>query len=167
MSRHKRKSGSSHKGYTEPQRKPQILTGLQYNKSVTFQVMNAPAIYNIAKERPHMAIIVDVRASQLTKDQPDFEVELILQCRGQSSNPPAGEEPTTFFETSLTYAGIFTLVNSTPESLEPQLLVDAPHILFPGARHVLSTLSREAGFLPVIIQKIDFAKLWQERKVTV
>ncbi|WP_248845873.1 protein-export chaperone SecB [Acetobacter senegalensis] len=146
---------------------PTILMGIQYSKTVTFQTVNAPAVYMRAQERPHIAIAVDVRAHQLGENQPNFEVELVLQCRGQTAAGNNGEQPTPLFEASLTYAGLFTLQNSTAETFEPLLLIEAPRLLFPGARHVLATLSREAGFLPVVIQQIDFAQLWRNRRAEV
>ncbi|GAN64417.1 protein translocase subunit SecB [Acetobacter indonesiensis NRIC 0313] len=142
---------------------PGLLMGIQYSKNVTFQVLNAPAVYTRVQDRPHVAIAVDVSAHQLGENQPTFEVELILRCQGQT-NSTNGEKPVALFEANLVYAGIFTLQNSTSETFEPLLLVEAPRLLFPGARHMLATLSREAGFLPVLVQQIDFADLWRSRR---
>ncbi|MGO2959044.1 MAG: protein-export chaperone SecB [Acetobacter sp.] len=151
-------------GSTNTPSTPSMLVGIQYSKAVMFQVYNAPAVYTRTQERPHTAIVVDVKANQLAENQPSFEVELILRCQGQN-NPMSSEEKTVvLFEASLTYAGIFTLQNSTPETLEPLLLIEAPRLLFPAARNLITTLSREAGFLPIVIQQIDFAELWRSRR---
>ncbi|GAN69534.1 protein-export chaperone SecB [Acetobacter orleanensis] len=144
--------------------KPGVLMGIQYVKAVTFQVVGAPTVYALAHERPQVAIKVDVRANQIGENAPNFEVELIMQCQGQTAPGQNGEAPARLFEAALTYAGIFTLNHSTAETFEPLLLVEAPRLLFPGARNLLVTLSREAGFLPVVVQQIDFAELWRNRR---
>ncbi|KXV01764.1 protein-export chaperone SecB [Acetobacter cerevisiae] len=144
--------------------KPSVLMGIQYVKAVTFQVIGAPTVYALAQERPQIAIMVDVRANQIGENMPNFEVELVMHCQGQTAPGPNGEEPVRLFETKMTYAGIFTLNHSTAETFEPLLLIEAPRLLFPGARNLLVTLSREAGFLPIVVQQIDFAELWRNRR---
>lgn len=82
---------------------PGLLMGIQYSKNVTFQVLNAPAVYTRVQDRPHVAIAVDVSAHQLGENQPTFEVELILRCQGQT-NSTNGEKPVALFEANLVYA---------------------------------------------------------------
>nr|WP_298796643.1 protein-export chaperone SecB [uncultured Acetobacter sp.] len=144
--------------------KANVLMGIQYVKTVTFQVIGAPTVYTRVQERPQIAIAVDVRANQIGENMPNFEVELAMRCQGLTAPGPNGEDATRLFEAQLTYAGIFTLNHSTAETFEPLLLIEAPRMLFPGARNLLATLSREAGFLPVVIQQIDFAELWRNRR---
>jgi preprotein translocase subunit SecB len=44
------------------------------------------------------------------------------------------------------------------------LLVECPRILFPFARNILSDVTRDGGFPPVLLQPIDFVALWQSRR---
>ncbi|MFT9046014.1 protein-export chaperone SecB [Acetobacter orientalis] len=143
---------------------PHMALGIHYTKSMTFQVFNAPAIFTTFEDRPNVALVVDVRANQLAANQPAFEVELAIRCQGQNTPTIAEEKAAVLFEASLVQAGIFTLQSATQETLEPLLLIEAPRLLFPAARNVLTTMSREAGFLPIIVQQIDFAALWRSRK---
>ncbi|AOW49087.1 protein-export chaperone SecB [Acetobacter ascendens] len=152
-------SGASH---TSPA--PSVLMGIQYVKSVEFQVLGAPAIYSRVTERPHLGVSVDVRAHQMGENQPNFEVELILRCQGHLPAQREGEEIVPLFDVNLIYAGIFTLQHATAETFELLLLIEAPRLLYPAARNMLGTLCREAGFLPVIMQQIDFAALWRNRR---
>lgn len=143
---------------------PSILMGIQYVKSVEFQVLGAPAIYSRVTERPHLGVSVDVRAHQMGENQPNFEVELILRCQGHLPAQREGEEIVPLFDVNLIYAGIFTLQHATAETFETLLLIEAPRLLYPAARNMLATLCREAGFLPIIMQQIDFAALWRNRR---
>jgi preprotein translocase subunit SecB len=38
--------------------------------------------------------------------------------------------------------------------------------LFPFARNILSDVTRDGGFPPVLLQPIDFVALWQSRRAT-
>ena len=64
----------------------------------------------------------------------------------------------------LTYAGLFGLRNIPAEHIQPFLLGEAPRLLFPFARNILSDITREGGFPPVLMQPIDFLALWQSRR---
>jgi preprotein translocase subunit SecB len=64
----------------------------------------------------------------------------------------------------LTYAGVFTLSGLPDNAIEPVLLVECPRILFPFARNILSDVTRDGGFPPVLLQPIDFVALWQARR---
>ena len=55
------------------------------------------------------------------------------------------------------------LPRSLLETFEPVLLVECPRILFPFARNILSDVTRDGGFPPVLLQPIDFVALWQSR----
>lgn len=143
---------------------PEMILGIHYTKTMNFQVFNAPAIFTTYRDRPNLALVVDVRANQLAPQQPAFEVELLIRCQGQNTPISPDEQSVVLFEASLTQAGIFTLRNTTQDTVEPLLLIEAPRLLFPAARNILTTMSREAGFLPIIIQQIDFAELWRSRR---
>jgi preprotein translocase subunit SecB len=50
-----------------------------------------------------------------------------------------------------------------PENLlQPVLFVDCPTILFPFVRRVLSDAIRDGGFPPLLLDPIDFAKLYAQ-----
>jgi preprotein translocase subunit SecB len=50
------------------------------------------------------------------------------------------------------------------ESLEPFLLVNCPTLLFPFLRRLVSDITREGGFPPLLLDPIDFASLFIARK---
>ena len=81
------------------------------------------------------------------------------QANGQAAAPAP-----TVFVAELTYAGVFTLTGLPDNAIEPVLLVECPRILFPFARNILSDVTRDGGFPPVLLQPIDFVALWQSRR---
>ena len=65
------------------------------------------------------------------------------------------------------YAGIFTLpdINLNDELERRKILIEAPQLLFPFARSIVSNVTRDGGFMPLIIQPIDFELLYESRKM--
>ena len=63
----------------------------------------------------------------------------------------------------LKYAGVFTL-NQEDTEKEMILLVHCPALLFPYARRIISDLTRDGGYLPLMISLIDFLKLYNEKQ---
>jgi len=158
-------SGSTLAGGASAAPRPLLLAGNQYVKSVSFQINDTPAIFSNLPATPHVALNLDVTARQLADGQPNFEVCLVMHCQSLVSAPTAeAPSPTRIFEANISYAGLFALQNATNEALEPMLLIDAPHLLFPAARNYLADLTREAGLAPTLIQQVDFRALWQQRR---
>ena len=71
------------------------------------------------------------------------------------------------FEIELVYSGVFTLpkIKLNDEEIKRKILVEAPQLLFPFARSIISNVTRDGGFMPLIIQPIDFELLYESRKI--
>jgi preprotein translocase subunit SecB len=145
-----------------------LVVNIQYVKDLSFEVPGAPQIYTQLKAQPQVSINLDVQARRVQEGQSVFEVAIVIraeahdnsaQANGQSATPPA-----TVFVAELTYAGVFTLNGLPDNAIEPVLLVECPRILFPFARNILSDVTRDGGFPPVLLQPIDFVALWQSRR---
>jgi preprotein translocase subunit SecB len=60
----------------------------------------------------------------------------------------------------LLYAGLFGIRNVPDEHLAPFLLAEAPRLLFPFARRVVSDAIRDGNFAPLLLEPIDFGALY-------
>lgn len=145
---------------------PPLVVNIQYVKDLSFEVPGAPQIFTTLKSQPAVAINLDVQARRVEEGQNVFEVSLVIKAEATDSAAPAngGAEPPTVFVAELNYAGVFTLNGLPTEAVEPVLLVECPRILFPFARNILSDVTRDGGFPPVLLQPIDFVALWQSRR---
>ena len=56
-------------------------------------------------------------------------------------------------------------LNSNNEQEKRKILIEAPQLLFPFARSIVSNVTRDGGFMPMIIQPIDFELLYKSRKI--
>lgn len=130
---------------------PRVQVVGQYIKDLSFENPAAPT--NIAV-RPQIDLGVDVQARRMDGDH--YEVELKLRLSATSENRAV-------FLLELAYAGLFLLQNVPDDVLQPILLIEAPHILFPFARRIVSDVVRDGGMPPLMIDLIDFAALYQAK----
>ena len=144
----------------QPQQpQPPIMVAIQYIKDLSFEVPNAPAIYNRLRSQPRVDLNLDVQARRVAEGGNQFEVVLAVRAEAKE-DVPGGE---TVFVAELAYGGLFN-VNVPDEQIEPVVLVECPRILFPFARAILADVSRNGAFPPVMLQPIDFYALWQTRR---
>jgi preprotein translocase subunit SecB len=68
------------------------------------------------------------------------------------------------YDMELSYAGLFQIEGMPEDALEPFLLVNCPALLFPFLRRLVSDITREGGFPPLLLDPIDFASLFIARK---
>jgi preprotein translocase subunit SecB len=146
-----------------------LVINIQYVKDLSFEVPGAPQIYTQLRSQPQVGINLDVQARRLRDDQGVFEVALVIKAEAHDTSQQGGNgqaSPTgpVVFVVELTYAGVFTLTGLPENAIEPVLLVECPRILFPFARNILSDVTRDGGFPPVLLQPIDFVALWQARR---
>jgi preprotein translocase subunit SecB len=145
-----------------------LVVNIQYVKDLSFEVPGAPAIYTQLRTQPQVNINLDVQARRLREDQGVFEVALVIKAEAHEptgqANGQAVATGAVVFVAELTYAGVFTLTGLPENAVEPVLLVECPRILFPFARNILSHVTRDGGFPPVLLQPIDFVALWQARR---
>jgi preprotein translocase subunit SecB len=134
---------------------PQLSVLAQYIKDFSFENPNAPGSLRPKESSPNITININVNANPLAPT--DFEVTLALEAKAT-----AGAE--VIFNAELLYAGIFRLQGVPQESMHPALLIECPRILFPFARHILADATRNGGFPPLMIDPVDFARLYQSRR---
>ena len=126
----------------------------QYIKDLSFEAPHTPEIYNeLQAEMPEIKVDIDVGAE--AKAENLFEV--MIKCRAE-----ARIEDKLVYLTEIEYAGLFT-INVAPEALGPVLLIECPLILFPFMRRIISDLTSDGGFAPLMLSPIDFAALYQQR----
>ena len=145
---------------------PPLMVNIQYVKDLSFEVPGAPMIYTSLKAAPRVDINLDVQVRRIQEGQNVFEVTLAIRSEAHEAagNGGSPEPGARVFLAELSYAGIFTLNGVPDNAVEPMLLVECPRILFPFARNILSDVTRDGGFPPVLLQPIDFVALWQSRR---
>jgi preprotein translocase subunit SecB len=67
------------------------------------------------------------------------------------------------FSFELVFAGVFRIQNVPPESVQPVVLIECPRLLFPFAREIIATATRNGGFPPLLLEPVDFIALFRQR----
>ncbi|HZS83106.1 MAG TPA: protein-export chaperone SecB [Stellaceae bacterium] len=134
---------------------PQLLLNAQYVKDLSFENPRAPQSLIQPKAQPEVSIEVDVKAGNLAPDV--YEVTLTISAEAKA----AGE---SVFIVELAYAGVVTVKNATQDMVTALILVETPRLLFPFARGIIATATRDGGFPPLLINPIDFAELLRRRQ---
>ena len=129
-----------------------ILVHARYIKDLSFENRNAPRILMDGSTQPDVEITVNVSAQGIDENQ--FEVALNLAARASS-----GE--TALFLVDLTYAGLVTPEGVGTDEINPLIMIEAPRLLFPFARAIISDATRDGGFMPLNIQPVDFVAVYQ------
>jgi preprotein translocase subunit SecB len=136
-----------------------LQVNAQYVKDLSFENPNAPTSLN-QKTEPKVEVNVDVRAAKVSENV--YEVTLTTAVTGYNDSD-------TLFIAELTYAGLFTFADVKDDQLQPYLLIECPRLLFPFSRAIIADVTRDGGFPPLLIQPIDFARLYlnsqQDQKV--
>ena len=140
-----------------PEAVPSVAINGQYVKDLSFENPNAPFSLTPQKEAPKIEVNLNLEARAL----PDNVYEVSIQITAKAS---ALEN--SVFVAELSYAGLFTLANIPEDQKELLLLIHCPNILFPFARRILADITRDGGFQPLMLDPIDFATLYQQRKAT-
>jgi preprotein translocase subunit SecB len=131
---------------------PNLQVMAQYIKDLSFENPGAAAEIN---QRPQIDLAVDLNAKRLENEV--FEVELKIRV-------DAKNDGRALFLLEVAYAGVFQLRN-IPDTATQQaiLLIQAPHMLFPFVRRIVSDVVRDGGMPPLMIEPIDFMALYQAR----
>ena len=133
---------------------PPITIRAQYIKDLSFEAPTAPSIFGVIQQKqPDIDVNINIDHSSL--EGGNIEVTLEFEVRCSTSDD-------LVFIMELQYSGVFT-VNVPDEHFQPVLFVECPRLLFPFARNILASVSREAGFSPLMLGPIDFVAMYQKQ----
>jgi preprotein translocase subunit SecB len=132
---------------------PQVGVISQYVKDLSFENPNAPTVYQW-QGQPQIDVSFDIGATKLNDEihEVTLKVEVSARTDGQ-----------TAFAVELLYAGLVGMRNVPEEQVQPFLLAEAPRILFPFARQIVSQTVQDGGFPPLLLEPIDFGGLYMQR----
>ena len=132
---------------------PQVGVIAQYVKDLSFENPNAPAVYQW-QGQPQMDVQFNIGSQPVGPDL--HEVVLKIDIAAKSAEGTA-------FQMELVYGGLFALRNIPEDQLQAFLLAEAPRLLFPFARRIISDATIDGGFPPLLLDPIDFAGLYMQR----
>lgn len=126
---------------------PQAATIAQYIKDLSVESPNVPQVFQW-QESPSLDVNFNMNVERVADDV--HEVVLKIEVKANSQNG-------VHFLVDLSFAGLFGLRNFPDEALAPFLLIEAPRLLFPFARQIISDSVQHMSFPPLLLEPIDFA----------
>ncbi|HSR02783.1 MAG TPA: protein-export chaperone SecB [Methylophilaceae bacterium] len=126
-----------------------------YIKDASIEVPNAPKVYT-NRTAPQVSVELANSASKL--DDSVFEVSIKVTVTAKI-------EESTAFLVEVTQAGIFGIRGLPDENMEMILAITCPNILFPYAREAVSDMVTRAGFMPILLNPINFEALYAQQKM--
>jgi preprotein translocase subunit SecB len=133
---------------------PSLTILAQYTKDLSFENPGAPRSLQARDKAPAININVNVNANPLSET--DFDVVLTL-------NAEAKDGDKVVFAAELVYGGVFRITGFPQEHMLPVLFIECPRLLFPFARQIISDVTRNGGFPPLMIDPIDFGQMFAQR----
>lgn len=129
----------------------------QFLKDFSFE---NPSILKVAidpETKPRLDVNVEVHADNISDNT--YVVDLQLRADSKYGD-------TTAIIIEIMYSGIFTVVESDKKELKKLLLIECPRLLYPFVRNMVSNISMESGYPPMILQPIDFNELFKQQEKT-
>lgn len=131
---------------------PQFSVEKIYVKDLSFEVPNAPQVFNEATQ-PQLQMNLNQRVQRLGDGVFEVVLGITLTCN-------AGEK--TAYLAEVQQAGVFGLSGFDEATLDGMLGTHCPNVLYPYARQIVSDLIQSGGFPPFLMQPINFEALYAE-----
>ena len=130
-----------------------------YIKDLSFENPNAPDVFLAGNVEPKVELNLKVQNRKLEKAEDHWEVGIHI-----TANITGGEDNKTMFIIEVEHSGIFVIKNIPEEHLPAVLAVECPMTLFPYTRQIMSQTSVDGGFMPFLMEPVNFMALYENAK---
>ncbi len=128
-----------------------------YLKDLSFESPNTPDVFFLQDQEPKVEMNLKMTNKKI--DEKHWEV-----CLEISATITDTKSDKTLMIVEVEHAAGFLLDNIPEEHIEQVLHVDCPTILFPYTRQIVSQVSVDGGFMPFLMEPINFPALYQSKK---
>ncbi|MGY6551184.1 MAG: protein-export chaperone SecB [Erythrobacter sp.] len=122
----------------------------QYVKDLSVENPNAPDAYQWT-EAPLVDVQFNIGTEAIGSEMHEVTLKITIS---------AGTEQGKLYIVELAYCGLIGIRNLPEEQAHAFLFAEAPRLLFPFARRVISDAVRDAGYAPLMMDPIDFNGLY-------
>lgn len=128
-----------------------------YLKDLSFESPNTPSVFFLQGQEPK----VEMNLKMTNKKIDDKHWEVCLEISATITDTKSDK---TLMIVEIEHAAAFLMENIPAEHIEQVLSVDCPTILFPYTRQIVSQVSVDGGFMPFLMEPINFPALYQAKK---
>ena len=141
----------------QPSSVPMVRVLTQFIRDLSFENPRAPDSLHSSQAAPQIDLGVELSARGRIDGL--FEVDVRLTATAMRDNE-------TVFQVELVYGGLFSVTGVPEEAIEQVLLIECPRLLFPFARRIMADLTTDGGFPPFLLEPLDFAAIYAQRRAT-
>jgi preprotein translocase subunit SecB len=126
-----------------------------YLKDLSFENPNAPQVF--LPHEQEAKVDFNLRLGNRKVDEEHYEVSISVTAKvlNQKAND------SVMFVIELEHAAVFMLKNIPADHIQRVLAVDCPLMLFPFTRQIASQLAVDGGFMPFLMEPINFVALYE------
>src|SRR4028119_906317 len=132
---------------------PQVMTIAQYIKDLSVESPSSPQAFQW-QSQAQLEVQFNINVEKVADDIHEVILKIEVSARSDQG---------VHFLIDLSYAGLYGLRNIPDAALQPFLLIEAPRLLFPYARQIISEASQNTGFPPLLLDPIDFAAAYMQQ----
>ncbi len=125
-----------------------------YLRDLSVEVPHAPEIF-LEREAPRIDLKLNNEHAQVADEIFDVTVTAVVTAKIKDK---------VVFLIEAKQAGLFRLRNIVDAERESVLEVLCPNILFPYLREIVAESAVRAGFLPVLLNPVDFGVLYAQQQ---
>jgi len=122
----------------------------QYVKDLSVENPNSPDVFQWA-DQPKVDVQFNIGADPVGDEVHEVTLQINISATGEKG---------PFYMIELAYCGLVGMRNIAEDQAHAFLFAEAPRILFPFARNVVADAVRDAGFPPLLVDPIDFNRLY-------
>jgi preprotein translocase subunit SecB len=127
----------------------------QFIKDLSFENPSIGRVQIEPNEQPNIRIEVNVNAQNMAPNVYESVIDFKAHCSVKAG---------ILYDLELEYGSALQIENIPEQSLEPFLLINCPALAFPFVRRLIADITREGGFPPLLLDPIDFAGLYMQRR---
>ena len=129
-----------------------------YIKDISFENPNAPEVFTTPQGEPKVEVNLGLKNRKIEGDAL-YEVGISI-----TANITHGDDSKSLFMIEVEHCGVFTIKNIPDEHMKAVLAVDCPTMMFPYTRQIISQMSVDGGFVPFLMEPVNFLALFQNQQ---
>lgn len=133
-----------------------ITIRAQYIKDLSFENPDPIAAFTQNLDtQPSISVNIGAKADNLGGG--NFEVTLDVRVDAKKAEQ-------VLFIAELSYGAVVGIEGIEENEAAPLIMIEAPHLMFPFVRNIISDVTRDGGFPPLLLAPVDFAALYRQQQ---
>jgi preprotein translocase subunit SecB len=129
-------------------------------KDFSFESPNAPKVFLAKNQDPKVDFNLQLKNNKLDEDHSEVSIAITAKVLDSKN------EDSVMFIIEIEHAAVFLMKNIPVEHHDRVLAVDCPLMLFPFTRQIVCQAAVDGGFMPFLMEPINFIALYDNSQRT-